>query len=258
MGTGKAAEGHGIEPLAWKAGVADAIQTVDARAIEGHGQQARQAQARDGAIGAPHAAEEAAVGAGGANLAVLDAAGQPRHNRFKPLDQAVGIGLFFGGVVGGVQPSPGLHGGGGEAVHDVAALRSQGGIEQGRDRHKNHPLFVFHGPPVFEQQVVAVGARPNQLSFDAQMQREEGGRGLVAPAPGAFGLGGMAGFHQRLGPAGAWALLASEGVPAGGIGNHPPGVDLLAVGQLYAYRFAALKQHLGDPGLVANGAAMAL
>ena len=35
-------------------------------------------------------------------------------------------------------------------------------------------------------------------------------------------------------------------------------MDLLAVGQLHAYRLAALKQHLGDPGLVANGAAMAL
>ena len=65
-------------------------------------------------------------------------------------------------------------------------------------------------------------------------------------------------IHQRPRHAALAAALSSEGVPAGGIGDHPFGMDLLAVGQLHAYRLAALKQHLGDPGLVANGAAMAL
>jgi hypothetical protein len=36
MGTGKSTKGHGIKPLAWKTGISNAIEAIDAGAIKGH------------------------------------------------------------------------------------------------------------------------------------------------------------------------------------------------------------------------------
>ena len=158
MGAGKAAEGHRIETLAGEAGIAHAIEVVHAGAVERHRQQTRQAQRRDWAVATAHPAQETAVGAGGADLLMANRAAQPRQDRFQALHQPRGIGHFLGLVVRGTEGLPGLDVTGGEGVHDVPALRCQGGIEQRGDRDEDHALLAFHLGPVFKQQVVAVEA----------------------------------------------------------------------------------------------------
>ena len=125
VSTGEAAEGHGVESLAGEAGIAHAVEAVDAGAVEGHRQEAGQSHRRDRAVAAAAAAQEAAVAAGGAHLPVGDGARQARQDRLEAGDQAVGIGFLLGGIGRGGKPSPGLHGGGGEGVHDVVAGRGE-------------------------------------------------------------------------------------------------------------------------------------
>ena len=121
----------------------------------------------------------------GADLLVANGGAEAGVDRFEPLHQPCGVGALLGFVVRGAELGPGLNVAGGEGVHDVAALRCQGGIEQRGDRHEDHPLLAFHLGPVFKQKVVAVEAHRNEGCFHAQMQGEEGGGGLVAaPPPG--------------------------------------------------------------------------
>ena len=123
VGAGEAAEGNRVEPLAGEAGIANAVEAADAGAVEGHRQEARQSHRRDGAIAAAAAAKEAAMAAGSADLPVGDGAGQARQDCREAGDQAVGVGFLLGGIGRGGKATPGLHGGGGEGVHDVVALR---------------------------------------------------------------------------------------------------------------------------------------
>ena len=254
MGAGEAAEGHRVQALTREAGITHAVEVLQSRAVEGHRQQARQAQGRDRAVAAAHASQEAAVGAGGADLLVADRTAQAREDGLEALHQAGGISGLLRLVGAGAEGRPGRDVARGEGVDDVAPLWGEGGIQQGRDRDEDHPLLVLHRRPVLQQQVVAVEALRDHRGLHPQVQREEGWGGLVAAAPGRFGLGGVGCIHERL----AHRTLARKGVPAGRVAHHAAGVDRFAIRELHAGGLAVLDQHLGDAGLVADLAAVAL
>ena len=192
-----------------------------------------------------------------ADLLVGDGTTEARQNRLKPLNQASRIRLLLGAVISGGKPLPCLHRRRREGVNDVMPGRCQIRIQQRRHRHKDHPLLVLHPLPVFKQEVMAVSTGWNQIGPYPQMQGEKRGRRHIAATPEGLLLRGVGFIHQRLpGPLGA-IVLPRKGVPAGGIGDHPLGPDGLAIGQLHTNRLTVLEQHLGDPRLVANGAAMA-
>ena len=81
MGTSKATKGHGIEPLPREAGIANAVEAIDAGAVERHRQQAGQPQRWDRAIAALVTAKEAAMAARGPHFAVMDAATEARQEQ---------------------------------------------------------------------------------------------------------------------------------------------------------------------------------
>ena len=80
VGAGVATEGNGIQPLAWKTGIAHAIEPGNGGAVEGHRQQTGQAPAGNWSIAAIDPAQKAAVAAGGAHLAMADRGRQARQN----------------------------------------------------------------------------------------------------------------------------------------------------------------------------------
>ena len=81
-------------------------------------------------------------------------------------------------------------------MHDVLASWRQAGVQQGGDGNENRALFGIHFLPLLQQQVMHVGAGGNQLGLHPQMQRQEGGGGLIALPPAAFRSGGVGRVHQ--------------------------------------------------------------
>ena len=83
MGTGKAAERHGVQPLSWETGITHAVQVTHPGAVEGHRQQPRELHRRDGTVTALESPQKTPVTARGSNLPVGDGISQAWKNRFK-------------------------------------------------------------------------------------------------------------------------------------------------------------------------------
>ena len=106
MGAGKTAESHCIEALAWEAGISNAIEVTNARAIERHRQKTGELHRRNRAVTSLKTSKEASMAARRADLLVGDRLAKARKDRFEALDQSSGIRLFFGSLIRGGQPLP--------------------------------------------------------------------------------------------------------------------------------------------------------
>ncbi|MFS8859887.1 hypothetical protein NW852_05140 [Synechococcus sp. H60.1] len=149
MGAGKPGEGDGVEALTGEGAIAHAVEVGNGGAVEGHAQEAPGSAARDGAVGAVDAAQEAAVGAGSAHLQQLNVGSQLWPEGLQAADKAFGCRLFLLPVLLRAQALPGLHPTGGKSVDDVAARRGQLRIQEGGNRDKDRALLRLQVLPIF-------------------------------------------------------------------------------------------------------------
>ena len=110
MGAGETAEGHRIEPLARETGIPHAVEIFHSGAVERHWEKTGKLHRWDGAVAALKTTKKPPMTPGRADLLVGDGITKARQDRFEPLDQLGCISLFFGVVVAGGKPLPGLHG----------------------------------------------------------------------------------------------------------------------------------------------------